>query len=210
MCALCGGCGKKTEDKPVHEPSAASSKAPPAAEPAKQSGAPVKIDPAKPVGAPSASDQELVSSADTTRTELQWKSPSGESITVAAKKRLNGNTWMVDLLIDGRVIETIDTGAEKESADGFKQYDPLAGVAGIAEGVLFISGSSKLTGKPDDKYDSRVLAWDAGKKQLVVARSIVFEVAYDPLLDDEADETGVTPSGGKGKAASRAAVKSTK
>src|SRR3989442_304981 len=159
--ALFGACGKKTDSDPAAAKPAEAAKptqtAPaPAPTPAPAPAAPAaKADPAK--------DKELVTSVAPDKSELEWTSPSGGKVKVAATKHLVGNTFAVDLVIDGKVIETVTTGAEKPDANGFTHYEPKAYVAPIPEGVLFVAGTTKVTGKPDDTFDARVLTWDGSK-----------------------------------------------
>ena len=136
-----------------------------------------------PATAASDGDQQLVFSAKRDRTELVFTAPTAEHVTVSAISHLAGTAWDVDLVVDGKVVETVHTSA-RSTGEG-NNLEPIAAVATVPEGVLFISGSSKTNGKPDNVYDARVLSWDASKKQLVVARKIAFEQRWSPGPDDD-------------------------
>jgi hypothetical protein len=171
--ALLVACGKKTDpqDKPATKPVEA--------EPAKPIAAAPKVIPVS----SSQKDRDLIQPSSLEKSELSWTAPSGEQITVAAKTHLVGDQFSVDLVVNGNVVETVATQAKKPNEDGWKQYDPIASVAAIPEGVLFVAGRSKNTGKPEEYYDARVLTWDAAAKTLAVARKIQWEHAYDPSKD---------------------------
>jgi len=192
--ALLGGaCATKTDDArtaPAKSSEPARAAAPklavPVSEPApKAAPSPAPVPKPAKFGVDDASDRDknLVRAAQL-RPELVWTAPTGDKIKIAATKRIKRDTFVVDIVVGTGVVETIDTGAEKPDETGFVHYEPRAGVAQLTDGVLVVAGATKVTGKADDSYDARVLAWDAAKKQLVVARSIRFEDAYDPSRDD--------------------------
>jgi hypothetical protein len=188
-------CGKKAEQpepaaKPVESAPAAKPSEPATTQPAKPAEpAPVKVDtkPSQPSAAGDAGDKDkaLVLGAASDATRIEWSAPTGDKVTVAVTKHLVGNVFAVDLVVAGKVVDTVKTGAEKPDANGFTHYEPKAYVATIGEGVLFVAGTTKITGKPDDSYDARVLTWSDATKTLAVARKIQFEVAYDPAMDKD-------------------------
>src|SRR5262249_28720073 len=191
---LAGACGTKTDDPPkaAAKPIVAAPAAPEPvkAEAPKPHAAPAEVVPAPPpppskvaTDGPSDKDKELVRAANLVKTELQWTTPSGDKIRIAARKRLKGETFVVDIVVGTAIVETIDTGAEKPDETGFVHYEPRAGVVVVPDGVLVVAGATKVTGKADDSYDARLFVWDAAKKQLVVAKKIAFEDAYDPSKD---------------------------
>ena len=180
--ALLGaGCNKKDDPKPAPAPAAAKPTEAPKADPKPEApkAAPAKAQ----AGEPSDKDKELVRTAAPDQAELAWASPAGDKVTVKAVKRLAGDTFVVDVVIADKVVETIKTGAEKPDANGFTHYEPKASVSALPDGVLVVAGTTKITGKPDDSFDARVLTWDATGKQLAVSRTIAFSDTYDPSMD---------------------------
>src|SRR5882672_9636269 len=117
--------------------------------------------------------------------------PTGEQAKIEAKKHLNGKTWVVDVLANGVVIDTIDSGiaddAHQQAENGVVQYgvEVALGASGptIADGAVVAAIVSKLTGKPATTYEARVVLWDAGAKKFAVARKLHVEEVWSPEDD---------------------------
>jgi hypothetical protein len=180
-------CGKSSDaTQPAAKPAEAVPAKPVPAKPAPTAAArPKPVTPPPASAAPATgkatqADRDLVASIAPDKSQLTWTTPSGEHVKVEARKRIVKDAFVVDLVVDGRVLETVQTGAEKPDENGFSHYEPKAYVGPIPQGVLFVGGTSKITGKPDEQFDARVLTWDKASQQLVIARKIQFEDLYDP------------------------------
>ena len=128
-------------------------------------------------------DKDLVRKATVRQDSVDFTAPTGDKVTVKTSLRVDGDHFVVDVVINDKVIETIPTLAEKPGPDGFHHFEPKASVSSLANGILVVTATVKVTGKPDEQYDARVLAWNDTSKTLEVARKIAFEDAYDPAMD---------------------------
>jgi hypothetical protein len=180
--AFVGAC--KKSEQPEAAKTAEPTKPDPKPEPMKPE--PVAVEKAKPDPAkadptkkaePSAKDIDLVTTVD--KTSFDYTSPTGEKVKVEARKKLKG-TWIVEMVVDGKVVETFDSKIEKDDI----HYEASGAIGAAPEGVVFVSKIIKVTGKASDTYEARILAWDAAKKQLAVSRKFEYEASYQPGVDD--------------------------
>ncbi len=163
LVVVVSSCGKKADqgDKPKAEP--------------------VQPDPAtrKPPAdpPPSDADKQLVAGASAiTATELEFNAPSGEKIPLKIVKRVDGATWVTDIVVNGKVDETIDTTVPKDATTS----QPKASVVRMANVVVFVSGVTRTDG--DDRYDARVYGWSDATKQLALAKAIRFSAKLAPPI----------------------------
>jgi hypothetical protein len=168
------GCAKKSDDKPT----------PPAAKPveaAKPEPAKAQPKPADKLqwtaAQPSDADKDLVrthATSDRDKTTVTFKR-DGASIDVATVQRLVGDTYVVDLMIGGKVVDTLETGTEKPDPEtGFHRSEAHASVGLIPSGVLVVVDVAKVTGRAVDDYEARELVWNPATKQLDPARKLEF------------------------------------
>jgi hypothetical protein len=198
---LAVGCSKKGEDKPA--PKAVESEPAPAkSEPAKTE--PAKTEPAKPAGdnlvtAPEAKLVEVAGTiAGDKKTELAWTAPSGEKVTLTVKQVWKSKKAVMELVAttDGKpaTLVAYGTGIEKDDI----HTAPIGAVGAGPDGsVVFVTGTSKITGKAADSYEAYVFTWDASAKQLKQARKQQWDEGYDPAQDKAMEEQMDRESAGK-------------
>ncbi len=95
--------------------------------------------------------------------------------------RVQRGKVVVDVLADGKVIDTIDSGVDK----GDLHMEARAKIGATKDGVVAVVSANKVTGKPADSYMARVYTWNASAKKFELGRKIEFEDAYDPAVDGE-------------------------
>ena len=144
------GCGKKAETK------ASEAVAP----------GPAKLHADTP---PSDSDRNLLAgAAAVTTSELEFNAPTGDKIPLKLVTRLDGATWVADVMVGGKLEETIDTTVPKDSPT----LQPKASLVRMANVVVFLTGATRSDGA--DRYDARIYGWSDATKQLALAKQIRF------------------------------------
>jgi hypothetical protein len=106
------------------------------------------------------------------RTEAEWKAPTGETVKVAVKQRVEDKLIMADIFVDGTLMVSISTGVEQ----GDIHMEARSAAKRVPDGVLVVLKAIKVTGKPADSYRGQFLTWDAGAKRLKEGRW--FEFSY--------------------------------
>lgn len=179
----CGKADSKSTPKAVDEP-------------AKTEPAPVKAEPKPapkpepkpaPKDEPKAETQKPASKADIKllssvgeSTKLDYKTETGDLLTLTVKQRIKDGKWVTDVISDGKVFDTIESGVEKD--DIHMEARSAINIA-RKEGVLVVVSANKVTGKPADYYTGVVYTWDAAAKVLKPSRKIQHEDVYDPETD---------------------------
>jgi hypothetical protein len=164
ICGL-GACGKKADQADQTKP-----------EPVHHEPAPL---PAADT-APNEADRQLIAgAAAVTATELEYNAPSGEKLPLQIVTRVDGATWVTDIVVNGKVAETIDTTIPKDD----KATQPKASVVRMANVVVFLTGVTRPDA--DDRYDARIYGWNDATKQLALAKVIRFTGELAPPIPPE-------------------------